>query len=246
MQLIALLLLSIALTACSTPYSGDPSLLGGASHTKLGDNVFEVRATVNGFSPPGLLKPMILRQARKIASDEKFKYFEIESVSIVSDLPRSGIYRARARIKMLIDARPDNSIIYEASIPPDYADTINDTEAKRLSKIETDSVYIDPLRSSWLLQPVFLDSVSSHAGLFGSPTSLVRPGRHRILVHALSVTSGISSYLKFECDFKMATTYSPTAIYENERLTIKIRNAKESQSACNEVEYAIPLPSFRK
>jgi hypothetical protein len=238
-------LLVTVLTACTTPYNGERSLIGGTSHTKIDDTTFEVTAGMNGMSPAGQLKPMILSRANTIASAQKFLYFKLSDVSI-SFNPRSLAHGATAKIQLLNEATPNSFSIYAVSAQDAYKDSATEREANLLAKLERRAAWFEILRSSWILQPVFLDAVSANVGMFATESSLVQPGRHRVLVHVFSGVSNVSEYLDFDCELKAATLYTPVAVYENETVSISIKADNDSASICNSYEMRVPIPAFRR
>jgi hypothetical protein len=242
---LTIVLLATVLTACTTPYNGERSLVGGASHTKIDDTTFEVRAGINGMSPSGQLKPMILSRANTIASAQKFPYFKLSNVSI-SYNHRSDAYNAIAKIQLLNEAIPDRFSIYAVSAQDTYQVSVTEHEAKLLAKLERRRVWFEVLRSGWIFEPVFLDAVSAHIGLFATDSSFVQPGRHRVVVRIFSNASNVSEYLDFDCELKAATVYSPVAVYENEIVSISIKGDKDSASVCNSYDFRVPIPAFRK
>jgi hypothetical protein len=242
---LTFVLLVTVLTACTTPYNGERSIIGGASHTKIDDTTFEVRAGINGMSPAGQLKPMILSRANTIASAQKFPYFKLSNVSI-SFNPRSGGYSAEAKIQLLSKATPDGFSIYAVLSQDTYKESVTENETTLLAKLERRAVWLEILRSSWILEPVFLDAVSAHKAMLTTESSQVQPGRHRVVVHLFATASNVAEYLIFDCELKAATVYSPVAVYENDIVSISIKGDKDSASACNAYDFRVPTPAFRK
>src|SRR3954469_2560938 len=86
---IVLLSLIVLFGGCITQY-GETGITGGAREKQVSDNRFLITATTNGFSPPALLKPLMLKRARDIGIANGYASFQLEAVDIRYDWQGNG------------------------------------------------------------------------------------------------------------------------------------------------------------
>jgi hypothetical protein len=178
-----MLLLCVALlvAGCATPYEGGQSALGGVSETLLSEDAYAITAQLNGFAPPGQLKPMIVRKARAIGARHAFASFEIER-SHISYNPLNTEFSASAVVRFFRSPEGrDQAGRYRVDAADDYRAELRSSDTQGLARIRSSVGRDEPTRLNLGFVPVFVDAVSASQGFVtGEVSAQVRPGRHAI------------------------------------------------------------------
>src|SRR5207244_1696825 len=95
-----------------------------------------IRTAINGFSPPGLIKPLMLRRAREIGKTRGYDSFVIEAVELHYDVPGGG-YLVQSRVRFSAQQlSPVAGLTYAVNGADLYRSSLDSSEAQRFAKLK--------------------------------------------------------------------------------------------------------------
>jgi len=239
------LLLCLLLSACATPYGDSASLLGGASAERIDDHAYEVRASINGYSNPGVLKPMILRKAKLVGGEAGFQSFQIDRVRLRSDFPVSGGYSAHATVRFFrTPVTSADSSFYSVVEPDSFRESPTQHDVAGFARIGGGSPFIKRLNQTAYLKPVFLNAVAIEGSSFTTPVAYVLPGAQTLVVHV--IMHPVLRFLTFECSFTAGKGYAVAGEYDDEWLHVSIEESTTRHAACDAQRISVPLPQWAR
>lgn len=180
-ELVALLLLVALLAVCGSPYSSEPCLFCGAREKQLSEDRYLLVASINGFSPPGRLKPLLLKRASELGQVRGYKSFAIERVEVTYDIRGMG-YGARGVVRYSAQPLvPQSENVYAISALDTYPPSLESVDTSRLAKLKGSQP-----RGGGVVDlnftPVFLDAVAAK-GYGHAATSFLEPDNQSFFVH---------------------------------------------------------------
>jgi hypothetical protein len=223
---IMLLSLIVLFGGCITPY-GQMGITGGAREKQISDNRFLITAATNGFSPPALLKPLMLKRARDIGLANGYASFQLEAVEIRYD-PRGNGYIAQGLVSfsnLALIPRPGTTYVVKA--PDPYHPSADSIDTSLLAKLKGSNPSSDALVLH--VVPVFLDAVSTTYGVtFPESISFLKPGDQKFFVHfwfKRSLFSDVQSgFIPMERHLPGADSYQVMTTYKDGLIDIWVEN----------------------
>lgn len=175
-----LLLASALLAGCATPY-GEAGLTGGAREKQLSADTYQIRAYANAYSPPGMLKPLVVKRAREVGKARGYNSFVIEGVDLFYDGAGMG-YGADTRVKFVSQPAPSiPGSAYAVNAPDAYRPSFDAVDAARHAKLRSFTAR-DGLIAGLRTVPLFFDAVAA-SGYTSTGVAYLEPGHHRFFVH---------------------------------------------------------------
>jgi hypothetical protein len=224
--------LILLLAACATPYGGN-GLLGGASEKRVADDRFLIRSGINAFSPPGLLKPLMLKRAREVGASTGYKSFVIEAVEVHYDAPGMQ-YNAQTSVKFSREALPPRAgSVYAVDAPDSYRPSLDGAESSSLARLKGSS-HRDRGAALLMLVPVYFDAVSATSYGHGS-TSYVVPGNQKFFVHFWVTPTAFgtprSGFITMERRLEASRSYAVVGVYKDRTIELWLEDEQTGTPA---------------
>jgi hypothetical protein len=246
MRLWGAVLMAAALAGCATPYGTDRSLTGGMRDRQLSEGMFEVVASINGFTAPAELKPRLLQRARALGAARSFGSFDLK-VKELSHFANSGGYSAQAVVQFHADVHTiSGSQRYLVSVPDPFRPQLAESERSSFARLHSLSHWDEDRKLHILAVPVFLDAVAVERNAWDGATQVYVPPGRVTLVAQVNAVMLHGDFINLQADMEAGQSYALAATYDDGILSVRVEHEKTREPAGPTVQIPVGRPHWVK
>lgn len=246
MKLWAALLVAAGMAGCATPYGTDRSLTGGMRERQVSEGVFEVIASINGFTAPAELKPRLLQRARALGAARSFGSFDLD-LKELSYFTHSGGYSAQAVVQFHADAHAGSGPrSYLVGAPDPFRPRLAEIERSSFARLQSLNHWDEDRKLNIVAMPVFLDAVAVERNAWDGATQVyVAPGRVTLVAQVDAVMLH-GDFVSLQADMEAGEGYVLAASYEDGVLSVRVEHEKDGKAAGPAVQIPVGRPHWVK